>query len=554
MHRVLPITLAVLVALSLAAGAVAQDDLGIGKQKLPPGQKDLDKATEVHFDATNTSDYGRVIDLCKTALSKGLDESGTVFAKELLGTTLFRRASITARNAQRGAVNPGQILNSLNSALTELSDAVEFKPDLTDAYILICQITELTEGDREQGFKAADAAIKILERTNDKPKLAMAYQWRAQYGDDIEAQKADFRKAIAVDEGNPGLMLEQGEFLHNNSQFKDAVGVFRKMLEATPEDAKLRLALAESLARTGEEGLDEAILEIDEVIKQAPKMTGAYRIRAQIYAEKKELSKAIADLSEAIKIDRNDIQALLFRAELYFFDKDLVKARDDVEMSLRRRPNLFYGLQLRSRISAAEGKFEEAMEDINVLVANDPENPDHRLQLAAYMNANDQPRAAIREIGKVLKADPENWRAMRARADAYLSVGNHSAAVTDYEMSLKALPEDSGILNNYAWVLATSTDDDVRDADRAISLATKACELTDYKAAHILSTLASGYAEKGDFETAIKWSTKAVELSDEDMVEQLKSELKSYEEKKPWREKQIVEEKKSESRPDLIET
>ena len=95
-----------------------------------------------------------------------------------------------------------------------------------------------------------------------------------------------------------------------------------------------------------------------------------------------------------------------------------------------------------------------------------------------------------------------------------------------------------------AWVLATSPDDGVRNAKRSIELATKACELTEYKQAHILSTLASGYAESGDWETAIKWSTKAVEAGhdNEETEDQLKKELESYKEKKPWREKQEVEE------------
>jgi hypothetical protein len=38
------------------------------------------------------------------------------------------------------------------------------------------------------------------------------------------------------------------------------------------------------------------------------------------------------------------------------------------------------------------------------------------------------------------------------------------------------------------------------------------------------------------------------------MKEQLRGELKSYQEKKPWREKQVVEEKETKDRPNLIET
>jgi len=91
--------------------------------------------------------------------------------------------------------------------------------------------------------------------------------------------------------------------------------------------------------------------------------------------------------------------------------------------------------------------------------------------------------------------------------------------------------------------LATSPDDGVRSAARSVELGLKACELTKYAKPHILSTLAAGYAEKGDWENAKKWSAKAVELGkNDDIDQQLKKELESYNEKKPWREKQEVEE------------
>ena len=47
---------------------------------------------------------------------------------------------------------------------------------------------------------------------------------------------------------------------------------------------------------------------------------------------------------------------------------------------------------------------------------------------------------------------------------------------------------------------------------RSIELATKAADLTEHKQAHILSTLAAGYAETGDFKKAIEWSEKAVAI------------------------------------------
>ena len=92
--------------------------------------------------------------------------------------------------------------------------------------------------------------------------------------------------------------------------------------------------------------------------------------------------------------------------------------------------------------------------------------------------------------------------------------------------------------------MATSPDDAIRNADRAIELATKACEGTEWKEGHIISTLAAGHAEKGDFEKAKEYSRKAVQTAEanEEVKEQLKGELASYEAGKPWRERQEMAE------------
>ena len=144
-----------------------------------------------------------------------------------------------------------------------------------------------------------------------------------------------------------------------------------------------------------------------------------------------------------------------------------------------------------------------------------------------------------------MQQDNENRFALRGLADAQLSVGDHAKAKENYERAIEIEPEDDHVLNNLAWLLATSPEMEIRDGKRAIELGLKACELTDYKQAHILSTLAAGYAETGDFENARKWSEKAVELGKEDTIEDLKKELESYKQDKPWREKQEKKDKES---------
>ncbi|MDR1268073.1 MAG: hypothetical protein LBK82_00980, partial [Planctomycetaceae bacterium] len=59
--------------------------------------------------------------------------------------------------------------------------------------------------------------------------------------------------------------------------------------------------------------------------------------------------------------------------------------------------------------------------------------------------------------------------------------------------------------------------------------------------AYILSTLAAAYAEIGNFEKAIEWSQKSIEYAKDDenvseRIDDLRKELESYKQKKPFRE------------------
>jgi tetratricopeptide (TPR) repeat protein len=232
--------------------------------------------------------------------------------------------------------------------------------------------------------------------------------------------------------------------------------------------------------------------------------------------------------------------------------KDYEQAKKDVDYLQQKRPDIPDLAFLKMDIAIQEKRIGDAIAELERLVQLNPENRMLLMQLASMYQMDDRPRKALRIADRLVNAEQTDWQALRLRGDVRLALGQHGEAIADYEEAVKNIPEDqddlSGVLNNLSWVLSTSPEDSVRNGDRALETGLKACELTEYKKSHILSTLAAAYAEAGQFDKAIEWSTKAVELGakeESEQLDQLKEELKSYQDKKPWREKKQTEEKQS---------
>ncbi len=101
----------------------------------------------------------------------------------------------------------------------------------------------------------------------------------------------------------------------------------------------------------------------------------------------------------------------------------------------------------------------------------------------------------------------------------------------------KASPRSAAGANSLAWLLATHWADPIRDGKAAIELATRACEMTQWKDPLYMDTLAAAYAEAGRFDDAVKWQKKALDLADKlskPQLDELKGRLKLYEARKPY--------------------
>jgi len=535
---------------SLAALAIlAATPLAVPAQNA--GQGDLDMATELQLTAETLGELEKVISLTESALDKGLDKGQTEFAKKMLAAALFQHANRHAASVFEQTPPDPRWEVIRQQALKDLEKAKRHDPTLPDIYILESKFQALPRGDRKAAAASIEEAIKLLKAKDDVRSLAKLYILRAQLTDDDEKKLADYDAALKADPTSTEALQARALLYLQKGDDEKAVAELLKLVEQDADNPGILAVLAEAL--TNLKKLDEALKACDKVIEKAPKVTLGYNLRARVKAMKEDFKGAIKDLDEALAINANDVGALLMRSRLHAAEGNDEQAKKDVERALRQRPELPEAIITRSMLAARKEKWAEAIVDMQVLLQTDPTNNEYRLRLATYLVGDKRPRKAIELLTTIIdgtssdagKDDRETkGEALRARGDALLSVGKHADAIKDYDEALKIDAEDTGVLNNLAWVLATSPEEGVRNAERSIEHGLKACELTKYERPHILSTLAAGYAEKGDWETAIKWSSKAVELGakDEGVDEQLKKELESYKQKKAWREKQEIEE------------
>jgi tetratricopeptide (TPR) repeat protein len=555
------------------------------------GEADLDKAFDEKINAQSTRDLDAVVRLCESALKKGLDDEDTEQANHLAASALYEHADQLAQRIFSSKGQDKRWQKYRSDAVKRLKKAVEFHPEMTEAYVMSAKLQTLPGGDKQAAQDAIQKAVELAG--DDREQLSNALFMRAALSEDEGSRFSDLNQAIKINPKNKDAIRARAAYYLSKDQPTKAVKDLNAWLEAGEESTQNYLETAAILMSLGDKFddnlQDEAIKIIDKAVAHDPKNPMPLMLRAQINAAREKTDEAIADATRAHEIEPKNIAVLLLRTELNYDAEHYEDALADVNTALELEPLLVRGIQMRGLIYSQLEKFDEAIADIKLLAQNDGSNQFLQRQLAMLYNAADRPGEAIPIYDNLVDMNSEEqWdgrseknqliiksrrsAALRGRGDVRLSTGEHELAIEDFEEALslsdevrllqeeenaESIPEDDGILNNLAWVLATSTEDEARNGKRAVELATRAAEATEWKEAHILSTLAASYAEAGDFENAIKFIKMGIELNKtaqkespskrvETQAKSLQNEFESYKKKKPWRENQATDEKESE--------
>ncbi len=249
------------------------------------------------------------------------------------------------------------------------------------------------------------------------------------------------------------------------------------------------------------EEYDTAISNYNRAVEINPKNPAAYYLRGLAHYKKGEKQQAIIDISESIQLSGGFKRAYINRGVIL----------NEV------------------------GRFNDALNDYESALSLKPGDLEIRTLRAYTLFKKGDYKAADREYTDLILEDPDNSKLYRGRADARYQIHSYGGAISDYSKALEISPNDRYILNNLAWLYATSYDDKYRDGRLAIKLAKRSLALNPSDTGY--DTYAAALAEIGEFTEAISIIEGVLEKGNKNPI--LLERLEKYKANQPIRSKEI---------------
>jgi tetratricopeptide (TPR) repeat protein len=142
-------------------------------------------------------------------------------------------------------------------------------------------------------------------------------------------------------------------------------------------------------------------------------------------------------------------------------------------------------------------------------------------ELARALEKQERIDEAISCLRDGIRVNEDNAEAMNELARLlaqyhWRTVGALPEAIDLLKKAMKAAPDRPEVAKNLAWIYATCPEPGFRNGLKAVELARRACELTDWSNAAYRVALADGYHEVGDREHEIEELRAAQKLSPKD--------------------------------------
>jgi arylsulfatase A-like enzyme/Tfp pilus assembly protein PilF len=224
---------------------------------------------------------------------------------------------------------------------------------------------------------------------------------------------------------------------------------------------------------------------------------------------------------------------------------NMVSAKEKCVTLMKMYPDYDMVYRYLGIIASGDGDSEKALPHFKKFIELSPDKHEGYTDVALTLNTMGRPEEAIGYFNKAIQLEPDlkdNYAHLgltHARLGTSLQIeGKLQEAVEHLTKALQLKPDLTQILNNLAWIKACNKDASLRDPQKAIELAERACQLTEFKNPDFLDTLSVAYAANGNFDKAIETAKRAEQIflsnREQQNAVQIQNRLKLYQQNQPY--------------------
>ena len=190
---------------------------------------------------------------------------------------------------------------------------------------------------------------------------------------------------------------------------------------------------------------------------------------------------------------------------------------------------------------ARRRRFQEAVAPLRKALRISPDDAECHMLLGETLKGLGQIKEGQVHLDMAIRLDAAyaDARGSADLADGFLRTGKLAEASDHYQRAVKLGPDYVPALVGLASVLATANEESLRDGERAVELAEKACALTQYSDPAAMAVLAAGHAETRQFPNAVLVAERALRsarrVEKESLATWIAQELEHYRQNKPSR-------------------
>jgi tetratricopeptide (TPR) repeat protein len=374
----------------------------------------------------------------------------------------------------------------IDEAIYYYKRALEIRPNLTNAHLNLAAIC-VNKGELDEAVRHYRTVLKTTDTIPIHNDLGYALLKLGRFEEAAE----EYHKVYSATPNDPNVLNKFGYALTQAGKFDESILILNKAIQIAPDLIELRFNLG--LALTESNKLTEAAKEYEKILLIQPQSATAHNGLGTVFFQQGKLADAVKEYRESLRIKPDD-------------------------------PNVLNCLGI---TLGKQGKFNEAIKCFTDALRIKPDFTDANTNLdyaLAFQSNFDEVNSRLTEL---LRIYPNSAEAHYHLGQVLMQKGKINEAITHFDAALRLEPNWIEPMNNLAWFLSASKEITIHNPAKAVSLARRACELTNYKEPRLLDTLAVAYAAAGDFSKAIETAEKALELCQSPEQNTLKEEIES---------------------------